>query len=90
MDETLTIRPSFRSIMPLSTRCVTRNVPVMLILNTRSQASRVSSMNSVGELMPARLARPMMGGSVDSTSSMAALTAAGSDTSAPTPTAWTP
>jgi hypothetical protein len=90
MEETLTTRPSLRSIMPRSTRWVTRNVPVMLIRNTRSQASSVSSMNSVGELMPARFASATMGGMLASTSSMAAFTVAWSETSAPTPLASTP
>ena len=89
IEETLTIRPSRRSIMPLSTRCETMKVPRMLIAKTLSHSATDVSMNGVGELMPARLARPTMGGSDSSISVMARSTEASSETSAPTPTALT-
>ncbi len=57
----------------------------MLTLNTRSHSAGVTSMNSVGELTPAMLASPMIGGRVDSTCAMAACTEFSSEMSAPTP-----
>src|SRR6476661_1280874 len=86
MEETLTMRPVPAAIMAGSTRWVTRNVPRMLTLKTRSHSAGVTSMNSVGELTPAMLASPMIGGSVDSTCAMAACTEFSSEMSAPTPT----
>src|SRR5664280_2823366 len=67
MEETLTMRPSPRSTMPRATRRVTRKVPRMLMSNTRSHSAGVTSRNSVGELTPAMLASPTMGGNRDST-----------------------
>ena len=57
----------------------------MLTLNTRSHSAGVTSMNSVGELTPATLASPMIGGRADSTCAMAACTEFSSEMSAPTP-----
>jgi hypothetical protein len=83
------MRPSLRSIIPLRTRCDTTNVPRMLIAKTLSHSATVVSMKGVGELMPARLARATIGGNDSSISVMARSTDASSETSAPTPIAFT-
>src|SRR6476661_8573701 len=85
MEDTLTIRPIPASIMAGNTRWVTRNVPRMLTLNTRSHSAGVTSMNSVGELTPATLANPMIGGRVASTWEIADCTEFSSEMSAATP-----
>src|SRR6476469_7012772 len=85
IDETLTIRPAPAAIIAGSTRWVTRKVPRMLTLNTRSHSAGVTSRNSVGELTPAMLASPMIGGRADSNCATAAFTEFSSETSAPTP-----
>src|SRR6478609_3869403 len=79
------MRPTPAAIMAGTTRRVTRNVPRMLTLNTRSHSAGVTSRKSVGELTPATFASPIIGGSADSTSEMAASTDASSEMSAPTP-----
>src|SRR4029079_18830174 len=85
MEETLTIRPVPAAIMAGNTRWGTQNVPRMLTVNTRSHSAGVTSRNSVGELTPAMLASPMIGGRADSSCAMAACTEFSSETSAPTP-----
>src|SRR6266545_4471807 len=83
------MRPTPAAIIAGTTRLVTRNVPRMLMSNTRSHSAVVTSRKSMGELTPAALTRPMIGGRPASTWAMAALTESSSATSAATPSAAT-
>ena len=85
-----TMRPRLWRRKTATASRVTKNVPWTLTSNTRFHSSVLTSVNGVGEEMPALLTTPTSCGSSASIRATASTTCVSSEMSTPRPRAGTP